>query len=350
MNVRREMRQEIIEEDLTYITGRNLDWSSFEGKTILITGANGFLPSYMVETLLYLNGIKEWKKTHVIGLDRAFEKFSTYHARDALELIAQDVCAPLTISRHIDFIIHAASPASPKYFGMDPVGTLSPNILGTSNLMALAMEHVEGFLFFSSSEVYGCVDDSRIPLAENTSGKLDPTDVRSCYAESKRMGETICVSWFHQHGIKAKIVRPFHTYGPGMRLDDGRVFADFVADIVYNRDIVMKSDGSASRAFCYVADAVAGFFTVLLRGECGQAYNVGNDRCEVTILELANTLAGLFPEKGLKVVKQKLPAAPGYLKSKVSRICPDISRIRALGWEPVTGIQKGFIRTIRSFQ
>jgi nucleoside-diphosphate-sugar epimerase len=133
-----------------------------------------------------------------------------------------------------------------------------------------------------------------------------------------------------------------------MKLDDGRVFADFVADIVHGQNIVMKSDGSAVRPFCYLADATVAFFTVLLRGDDGQPYNVGNDKSEVSIIELANMLVRLFPEKALKVIRQE--HTPGYLKSKVSRNCPDIAKIRALGWEPVTTIEEGFRRTIRSYQ
>ncbi len=111
----------------------------------------------------------------------------------------------------------------------------------------------------------------------------------------------MCVSWLSQYGVPAKIVRPFHTYGPGMRLDDGRVYADFVSDIINKRNIHMKSDGSAIRAFCYLADATAGFFTVMLNGNNGEAYNIGNNQCEISILELANKLVALFPEFGLTV-------------------------------------------------
>ena len=225
-----------------------------------------------------------------------------------------------------------------------------PNVIGTHNLLNLAKDKkVKGFLFFSSSEIYGQVDSSKMPIKEDTYGLIDPMDTRSCYAESKRMGETMCVSWFHQHGVPVKIIRPFHTYGPGMRLDDGRVYADFISDIVNNRDIVMKSDGSAIRAFCYVADAVTGFFTVLLKGEVGHAYNISNDRCGISILDLANKLISLFPEKKLKIKSLKSVGNKNYLQSKVSRTSPDISKVRNLGWYPDVSIEQGFKRTIRSF-
>jgi len=348
------MRHPIIQEDLENILSANLPWTDLAGKTVLVSGANGFLPAYIVETLLYFNEHTSSEKIKLIGLVRnqqkAANRFYLYQKRKNLKLIVQDVCSPIFIDEKVDYIIHAASQASPKYYGKDPVGTLSANVIGTYNLLNFAKDNaLEGFLFFSSGEVYGQVTESQIPTQESDYGYVDPTNVRSCYAESKRMGETMCVSWFHQYGVPTKIVRPFHTYGPGMSLDDGRVYADFIADILNNRDIVMKSDGSAIRAFCYLADAIQGFLTVLLKGENGQAYNVGNDHGEASILDLANRLISLFPEKRLKVVKQEVTQAPGYLRSNISRNCPDISKVRGLGWEPTTSVEEGFKRTIRSF-
>jgi UDP-glucuronate decarboxylase len=348
-----QKRNPIIEEDIDNIVHSDLPWSRFEGKTVLISGANGFLPAYMVETLLYLNEKYELD-IDVIGLvrnrNKALVRFAVYKNRNDLKFIVQDVCKFISIEEKVDYIIHAASQASPKYYGKDPVGTLCANTLGTNNLLNLARDHkVNGFLFFSSGEVYGQINHSIDFLKEDSFGYVDPTDVRSCYAESKRMGETMCVSWCHQYGVPVKIVRPFHTYGPGMSLDDGRVYADFVADILNNRDIVMKSDGSAVRAFCYLADAVQGYFTVLLRGENGQAYNIGNDKGEASILDLAKILVDLFPESSLNVKIKEDLMDNGYLKSKIRRSCPDISKARSLGWEPNTSIRDGFRRTVKSW-
>ncbi|MEI6415649.1 MAG: NAD-dependent epimerase/dehydratase family protein, partial [Pseudomonadota bacterium] len=306
----------------------------------------------MVETLLYLNETRHSVATQVIGLvrniDKARSRFAAYQNRSDLQFIVQDVSMPLAIDARMDYIVHAASQASPKFFGSDPIGTLSANVLGTHHLLCLAQEHqVKGFLYFSSSEVYGQVD--RVPIDELNYGYLDPTDVRSCYAESKRMGETMCVAYAHQACISTKIVRPFHTYGPGMSLNDGRVFADFVADIVGNRHIVMKSDGSATRSFCYLADAVTGFFTVLLRGKIGQAYNIGNAEGEMRIIDLAKMLVVLFPEKKLSVIRDEHIVTTGYLQSKITRHCPDISKVQQIGWQPTTSPTVGFTRTIRSF-
>ena len=113
--------------------------------------------------------------------------------------------------------------------------------------------------------------------------------------------ETMCTSWSHQYGIHTSIIRPFHTYGPGIDLDDGRVFADFVRDVISGSDIILKSDGSAKRAFCYISDATIGFLTVMFKGECRQAYNVANPSTEISMLELATKLADLYPDKGIRI-------------------------------------------------
>lgn len=344
----------IIKEDLAFITNAAIDWQRFNGKTVLITGANGFLPAYMVETLLYLNDKFPNLRVTVIALVRnkvkAQERFLDYINNDSLIFLEQDVTTPINYKGDLDFIIHAASQASPKYFGVDPVGTLSANVLGTINLMNLAREkNITSFLYFSSGEVYGEVVTSKMPVKEDNYGYLDPTVVRSCYGESKRMGENICVSYFHQYGIAAKIVRPFHTYGPKMQLNDGRVYADFVANILNKENIFMKSNGAAKRAFCYLADATKGFFTVLLNGANGEAYNIANPQQELNILELANKLVLLDDKLGLKVIEVSETANNDYLKSTISRNSANIDKAKKLGWYPEISIEEGFKRTIESY-
>lgn len=344
------MLNPIVKEDLKFITSSDNPWNNLEGKTILISGANGFLPSFMVKTILYLNENLFENKTKIIALvrnkNKAIKRFP--QRNDDLTFHVHDICKPFKIESDVDFIVHAASQASPKYYNQDPVGTLCPNLIGTYQLLELARKNdLESFLFFSSGEVYG--ETLKFPTRENEYGYLDPTDIRSCYAESKRMGENMCVSWFKQYDVPTKIIRPFHTYGPGMSLDDGRVFADFVSNIVNHENIVMKSSGEACRAFCYLADAIAGFFTVLFKGENGESYNVGNDKGEVSIKDLAQRLVELYPEYGLKVIK-KTRKDINYLESKITRNSPDISKIRSLGWEPYYSIEDGFKRTIDSFK
>jgi len=348
------MNLTILNEDLErIISDKNIDWDLFDGTSVLISGANGFLPAYLVETLLFLNDTRG-KNIRVLALVRNIEKakarFAHHSGRKDLVFIVQDVAEPIHISETIDYIIHAASQASPKYYGSDPVGTLKANVLGTYNMLELAREkNVKSFLFFSSNEIYGKVPVECNPQDEMTDGYLDTCAVRSCYAESKRMGETMCVSWNHQYGVPAKMVRIFHSFGPGITLNDGRVFGDFVKNVLEGSDIVLNSDGSAMRAFCYVSDATRAFFTILLKGENANAYNMGNPDNEISILNLANLLVGQYPEKKMHVQVNIPRNQEGYIKSPLSRGLPDISKLKGLGWRPVIPVGEAFDRTIRSF-
>ncbi len=341
----------IIKEDILFIINYFDNWERFKDKTILISGANGFLPAYLVETLLNLNTSLNVKVIALVrNKQKAIKRFQQYTHLPKLEIIEHDVCDAFDYPSKIDFIIHAASQASPKYYKTDPVGTLNANVLGTINLIKLAQKNeVESFLYFSSGEVYGEVKIEDVPIKEDTFGYLNPVLVRSCYGESKRMGENICVSYCIQYGVNAKIVRPFHTYGPGMLLDDGRVFADFVSNIVNKQNIVLNSDGSARRAFCYLTDATLGFFTILLNGKNGEAYNMGNPEEEYSILELATILVNAYPEFKLEVIVNATNANPDYLKSTITRNSPNIDKLKQLNWNPKVGVEEGFKRTISSF-
>ncbi|WP_457405546.1 NAD-dependent epimerase/dehydratase family protein [Pseudomonas sp. TE24901] len=346
------MRNAIVASDLLAITTQYaLPWHRLKGQKVLITGASGFLAAYMVETLLFLNET-QGLEIQIFALVRSRQRFERRfaHAMGRADLICieQDVSEPLAFDVRPDYIVHAASQASPKYYSTDPIGTLSANTLGTAALLKRAAESgSKGFLFFSSGEVYGQTDS--VPTSERDFGFVDPTSVRACYAESKRMGENMCISWQHQAGVPATIVRPFHTYGPHMLLNDGRVYADFVANILNNQPITMKGDGTARRAFCYAADAVAGFWTVLFNGAHGEAYNVGNPEGEISIRELAEMLAGLYPEKKLSVLFAARENDSTYLVSPIVRNCPDIAKVKKLGWLPRTSVREGFKKTIESY-
>ena len=348
------MQSRVISQDLERIVAAELPWERLYGRTVLVTGANGFLPAYLVETLLHLNATRK-AGIRVVGLvrnlDKAQRRFAAYPDRDELTFVVQDVCdAYVGPQGPLDFVVHAASQASPLHLGSDPVGTFEANVFGTRRMLELARDRrAASLLFFSSGEVYGAIDPAMIPTREDQYGLLDPLKVRCSYGEAKRAGESLCICWHQQFGVPVKIVRPFHTYGPGMALDDGRVFADLVADVVARRNPVLHSDGRATRAFCYLADATVAFFRVLLEGENGQAYNVGSP-VECSIRNLAETLCGMYPERGLAVSYKQREADSSYVNSTISRSCPDIAKIRALGWEPEVGVAEGFGRTIRHFE
>jgi nucleoside-diphosphate-sugar epimerase len=347
------MLHRIISEDFDQIAKNNLPLKKFAGKTILISGASGMIGGYLTELFLYLNDTQNFK-TKIIALTRneykTKKRYQHYAKRRDLSLIIQDITVPLTIKGQVECIIHAASQSSPKYFGADPVGTILPNVIGTKNLLEIARQKKsEDFLFISSGEVYGSLKESQIPVEETDYGFVDPMNIRSCYAESKRMGETMCVSWQAQHKVPIKIARPFHVYGPGIDLDDGRIFADFTRAIVKKQNLIITSDGSARRSFCYLSDAITAFLTIILRGGVGEAYNVGNSNEEVSIKELAYKLIKTFPERNLKIVFKPKNITKGYLPSRITRSYPDITKIKKLGWNPIHTIESGFKRTFLSF-
>jgi len=345
------LSNQIVAEDIARITSAAVPWQELEGTCVLITGAAGFLPAYMVETLIFLNRHVLYKPTRIVALVRnettASQRFGEFLQSSEMELLVQDVCDPIPKGYRFDYMVHAASQASPRYYGVDPVGTLSANVLGTSRLLTRAQnEPLRGFLYFSSGDVYGKTTDASRTIGEKDYGWVDCADVRSCYGESKRMGETMCVCWANQYGVPARIVRPFHTYGPGMRLDDGRVFADFVRDILGGGPIVMHSDGLARRCFCYLADATEAFFTVLLLGKTGEAYNVANALAEYSIGELANRLANQFEI----AVDRRDRRDTNYVQSPIPFTLPSTEKIEGLGWRAKTNIEDGFGRTVTSYR
>jgi nucleoside-diphosphate-sugar epimerase len=344
----------VIQEDLIKIANLPLPWRYLQDKAILITGGNGFLASFLAKSILTANKVHHLN-CRVICIVRNYSsgnsKLREWESDPNLIIFKQDISQELAHDfPKANFYIHAASQASPKYYGVDPVGTLSANSIGTQNLLTHAYASgAEKFLFFSSAEVYGQPIDPNIPISETAYGYLDPMNFRSCYAESKRIGENMCVSWSKQFMLNTSVVRPFHTYGPGMALDDGRVFADFVRDVVAKKNIRINSSGKAMRAFCYLSDATAGFLTILLKGENAQAYNIGNPDAEISIEDLANTIAKIFPERNIRCEMQETLDNNIYARSSIFRICPDIEKIKRLGWAPAINIEDGFKRTISTY-
>lgn len=342
----------VIEEDLKDIISYNLPWYELTGKNILITGAYGIIPTYLVLTLIKLNEtiLKDNPcSIYALGRNIAKAKAKFGESLSKINFLTQDVCKKIKLDIKFDYIVHAASFASPKYYGASPVDVMTPNIIGTKNLLDLCKTNPQcRFLFISTSEVYSISKQPSEFLHEEILGAGDPLVLRNCYSESKRAGETLCASYKHQYGVDTIVVRPFHSYGPGMPLDDGRVFADFVKNIVNNEDIILSSNGSAIRAFCYLSDVTTGLFTTLLKGKSGLAYNLGNPMAAVAIRELANELVSIFPDKKLNL-KFKNLADSNYIPSRITDCLPDITRLEALNWTPRIGIKEGFKRTILSY-
>lgn len=313
------------------------------------------LASYMVFMLMWLNETQNMN-IYIIAQGRSKEKlerrFGDVEKYPYLKFCISELDQELPLQEKLDYIVHAASLANPALYGICPIEVLKPNIIGNYELLELAARNrVRSYLLFSSGDIYGKIKGNG-RIGEEDYGALDPLDIHNCYGESKRMAETMCAAWLCEKGVPTRVARIWYTYAPTMDIQkDPRVFASFVRDIVNNRDIIMKSDGNAKRSFCYITDAIAGYFLILLRGENGKAYNVCNSGEFLSILELAEKLTGLYPEQNLQVKKEKRDKNDPYLENLAANwIPPDNSRLKALGWEAKIDVRTGFQRVIESFR
>jgi len=351
---KRKMRNSIIQEDVEFITNNDLEWKSLKNKVVLISGATGFLASYMVDVLLYLNETYDYNIT-IIALVRDTQKMRerfTYSLDKSYLIIKEyDLSySGLEIDEDIDIIIHTASNATPKLFGQDPVGTILPNVVGTNTLLELAnKKRVENFLYFSTSGVYGHMQEHNYPVKEDCFGYLDSMDVSSSYLESKRLGETLCSAYLHQYNIPIKVIRPAITYGPGIKENDGRSFADFMWSIVNKKNIELYSDGLVLRNFCYISDAVSGFFYILFNAKIGEAYNIASEE-DISIRDLAYKLTKeTFKERALDV-EFKCDFSKNFMRKQFDRTTVDTSKARALGWKIEHSLDEGFQRAVASIE
>jgi UDP-glucuronate decarboxylase len=331
---------------------------SFYGKRILLTGAAGFLGFNFLHFFSFLNASRAAGalSLRVVAADnylRGKPRWITElaSADSDIELRRFDINDPWpTADRAFDFIIHAASVASPTFYRQYPLETLDANVTGLRNMLDLAREAgVSSMVFFSSSEIYGDPAAHEIPTRETYRGNVACTGPRACYDESKRLGETLCYIYSEKHGVPVKIIRPFNNYGPGLRLTDKRVLPDFCADVLSGRDIVLYSDGKATRTFCYSSDALTGYLLALLSGHDGEAFNVGASTPEISMFDLATLVA--TTAKSRRGVLCRTSPDQDYLIDNPQRRCPDLSKANAmLGYQPQVPLETGIGRLLEWYR
>lgn len=355
-------QQEIIGKDLDYICGNlSQEFPSLSGKRLLITGGAGFLGYYLVQAVLH------WNKKAMNAPGVRVTVFDNYHrgvppwlssleGDENLELVRHDMTRPLPQDMgDFQYIIHAAGIASPIYYRKYPIETMDANITGLRNLLEYCNAQgekgrpVKGFLYYSSSEIYGDPTPGNIPTPETYRGNVSCTGPRACYDESKRYGETLCVNFARQFDLPVKVARPFNNYGPGLKITDRRVLPDFARNVLAGHDIVMLSDGSPTRTFCYVADAIVGYYKVLVKGHYGEAYNIGVEEPEISIAEVAEKVVDLarelFDYRGKVILKASDDKE--YLIDNPNRRCPMISKARTdLGYDPTVTLDEGLRRSL----
>lgn len=340
------MTEFLLKSDVAEIaSGLREEARAFEGKTLLLCGGRGFLGRYFIELFNHLNDHQLKKPCRLIVLDNlitagaaAKQKLVLRHGR----FIQHDIIKPFEHKGKIDFILQAAGIASPYYYRAYPLETLEVAISGTRNMLRLAEKNKARLLFFSSSEIYGDPDPKHVPTPESYRGNVTCLGPRACYDESKRLGETLCYVFHNKFGTSATMVRPFNVYGPGMQETDYRVLPNFASRIKGGRPLRLYGSGRQTRTFCYVTDALTGFIKVLVKGDPGEAYNIGNPKPEVSMLELVKRSESVL---GRPVKHEVVEYPDSYPADEPNRRCPDIAKARLqLGYEPRIDLDEGLRR------
>lgn len=338
-------------KDIKTVTDSDINWPCLENKTVFITGGNGFIAFYLVCAMLIRNDIHS-SNIKVIALvrnmDKAAKKYRKLLSRKDLQLVCGDVCKPFNCER-ADYVIHAASQASAYYFENDPVGTIDANLSGTANVLEYAKKSkTKSTLIVSSLKVYGTVFNGKSSISEGDLGYLDIDSYKNCYAQGKRAAETLGCCYAKQYGMNIKIARPAYIYGSA-GLDDDRVWAQFIANVVKNQDIMLKSNGAALRSFCYVTDTAAALLKILLDGKSCVPYNIANPNSDVTIRGFAKAAVEAFPERSLSLSFENPDDEKEPVPSPMSPT-PEIldgTRLNNLGWTAKVDLTEGIKRSVR---
>lgn len=338
----------ILEEDALQIIEDNNGLKEIWNSNFMITGSSGMVGSYFLNTLLVLNSNFN-ANIEIYLLDRNANNIPEYVLNNShVHIITQDITDPINCDEKIDYIVHAASPASPLIMKKYPVETNFANTIGTANTLKFAHKNnSKGYLFISSREIYGEPDEEQEFFYENGRyGQINHLVPRNGYSEGKKAAENMCACFREEYDLNTKIVRLAHTYGPGMSIYDGRVQADFLKNVIYDEDIVLKSDGSSIRTYTYISDAVNAMFKVLLYSE-DFVYNIADENSKTSIKDLAELMALISTNNNTKVVYEipndnKNTGVASFTKGILST-----DKIRTeLNWKPKYSLKEGFSRTL----
>lgn len=337
------LENELYKDDINYITNLELPWDKLNNKTILISGASGMIGSCMIDALMR-KGINI--KVIALGRDeqKAKRRFYKYWDSNNFHFIKCDITESIAYFGKVDFVVHAASNTHPQQYATDPIGTITTNIIGTNNLLNYSVKNkVERFLFASSVEVYGENRGDVEKFTESYCGYIDCNTLRAGYTEGKRAGEALCQAFIKQKCLDIVVPRLSRIYGPTMLMSDSKAIAQFIKKGVAKEDIVLKSEGTQFYSYNYVADAVAAFLTVLLKGECGEAYNIADDNSNMALKDIAKIISEFTGKKVVFELPDKTEAA-GY--SKATKAILDSQKLQSLGWKSKYDIESGLRRTV----
>lgn len=337
----------IIDEDVKGIIDDNNGLMELKDSSFLITGASGMVGSYFVYTLMKLNEEYNYNIDIILVVRNKNKLLKDVVENEKVIIVEQDICDPLAYEGAVDYIVHAASPASPLIMKEKPVETNFANTIGTANTLKFAhSKKAKSYMFVSSREIYGQPDEGQEQFSEyGRYGQVDPLEARNGYAEGKKAAENMCVGYREEYNLNTKIARLAHTYGPGMSIYDGRVQADFLKNVFNDEDIVLKSEGASIRTYTYIADSISAMFAVLLYSK-DFVYNIADEENRTSIRELAEVMVSIEPEKNLKLVFD-IPQAPQKGVAAFTSGILSTDKIRKeLAWKPKYSIKEGFARTL----
>lgn len=325
---------------------QSIDTKALDGQTILITGATGLIGSAIVDVLLWKNR-NEKSNIKIYAASRSPQKidvrFEGYDKTDGLFAVRYDACEAVKFEFHSDYIIHAASNASPDAYIKYPVDTMLSNVLGMNELLKYAIhQKTRKAIYVSSSEVYG-VKLRETPIEEEDYGRIDILNPRASYSVGKQATETLCVSYAHQFGCDISIVRPGHIYGPTAIESDQRASSAFARLAADKRDIVMKSPGKQIRSYCHCLDCATAILTVLLYGKNAEAYNISNKNSIITIHQMAELLA----QYGGVSIKNEFPSNDDIAAfNPMENSSLDSTKLEGLGWKGIFSAEEGLSSTV----
>ena len=312
-----------------------------QNKTILVSGATGLIGKALVRELLNLNKSANLNLKLILVV-RDYSKLdfylNQYIDEGTIKVIIQDIVNPFTQEQlEIDYIIHTASVTSSKLMVETPVEVITTSIIGTLNLLHIALKsHIKSMVYLSSMEIYGFTKNE-VLLSEKDIQYLNPLEIRSCYPESKRMCENLCVAYASEYGVPIKIARLAQTFGKGVEKQDSRVFAYFARKVLNNEDIVLMTNGQSKRMYVDIEDAVSAILIVLLKGDSGEAYNIANKETYCSIVEMANLVAHELTHDKIQV-KFENDESGSKQFSPPHRLMLNTEKIESLGWKAENGL------------
>ena len=338
-------------EDVKNIADTHLPWKNLQGKSILISGSTGLLGSFLIDVLMSRNAKERPIKIYALGRDegKARNRFSQYWGSESFNFITHDINEALDLPlEQIDYVLHLASNTHPVSYAKKPISTITTNIIGTNNMLSFAVRHkARRFAFASSNEIYGENKGDVEQFDEKYSGYIDCNTLRAGYPESKRAGEALCQAYLQEYGLDVIIPRFTRSFGPTLLSDDTKALSQFIQKAVAGEDIVLKSDGSQFYSYTYVADAISGLLTILLKGKKGEAYNISDESCDIHLKDLAKILAEISGRKVIFGVPDVMEYA-GYSKATKARL--DGSKLKELGWRIKYNLPESLRRTVKILQ